>query len=302
MHPVLIFLVVVALLFVLALPYLASLSLYSLPFAMVWWVLNFPQGAPKPDDISDQERDLILRQAEEQKREAEQHIKSELRRGFSSNVRFIEHEDRFENRSNLGQQLNRSIQSAHAEIEELDSEIERLADPQLRRFLAWRNAYIAWRKLTANKTAVIGSLIGVILGAALLEFFDAIPATAFVPSFISPIIPYSALFGWVGGLGGLYIGRRRHASKAEAEIQNIEMRVDAEDSLAEDGSEDDWHEILGVPSDASTDDIHAAYKVAIRRCHPDMVANMSDNIRDAALNDTKRINDAYERARVIKGL
>jgi DnaJ like chaperone protein len=65
---------------------------------------------------------------------------------------------------------------------------------------------------------------------------------------------------------------------------------------------EEWHQIVNVSEDASNADIKRAYKEAMKRCHPDMVANLSDNIREAALNDTVRINAAYERARAARGL
>jgi hypothetical protein len=302
MQAVFIFIGLVAVLFILALPYLASLSVYALPGAVLWWFSNFPKGeGPKLEDVSDQDSDAILKRVEEQKRAAELHIKSELRRGFSSNVRFIELENRFENRSNLGQELNRSIQESFAEVEELGRHIELLADPRLRRFLAWKNSYIYWRELAQYRTAVIGALIGTIIGLAILGFFDPELRTVYVPSFINPAVAYSSLFGWAGGLLGLYIGRRRHASLAEAEINSIDIETHNDEIIVQDAPEEDWPEILSVPSDASSDDIRKAYKAAIRRCHPDIVANMSENIQQAALNETQRVNDAYKRARELRG-
>jgi hypothetical protein len=301
MHPIVIFIALVAVLFVVALPYLASLSLYSLPVAMFWWFSNFPKGqGPQLEDVSDQDGDAVLTRVEEQKRAAEQHIESELRRGLSGNVRFIERENRFENRSNLGQQLNRSMQNSFAEIEELDKNIELLADPQLRRFIAWREGYAAWRELARYKTAVTGAAIGTVIGLAILEFSGPSLTAAYVPGFIDPAIAYSSLFGWVGGLLGLYFGRRHHASQAEVDIDNMNIESSNE-TVVEDTSSGDWAEILGVSPDASDDDIRRAYKQAIRRCHPDMVANMSGNIQEAALLETQRINDAYARAREHRG-
>ncbi|WGD53766.1 J domain-containing protein [Bradyrhizobium sp. CB1650] len=306
MHPVIIFIVLAAILFVLALPYLASLSLYSLPVAVAWWLSKIPKGdGPKLADIPDEAGDAILERFKEQKRAAEAHVQSERRRGRAANVRFIEREDRFENRSNLGQGLNRSIEAGLAEIEELDEHIERLADPGLRRFLAWRNDYIAWCELGRYRGAVLGAVLGTIAGLVVLEVFDAAPSTVFVPNFIGPTIVYSLLFGWVGALLGLFLGRRHLATRAEAEIEAMEAAADdtqtEEHIVAATMPDEDWHEILGVAADASNDDIRQAYKAAIRRSHPDFVANMSENIQQAAVGETQRINDAYRRAKELRG-
>jgi DnaJ-domain-containing protein 1 len=62
-----------------------------------------------------------------------------------------------------------------------------------------------------------------------------------------------------------------------------------------------WHEVLRVAPDASTQDITIAYKKAIKKCHPDTVANHSELIKQAAAAEATQINMAYRDARAARG-
>lgn len=53
------------------------------------------------------------------------------------------------------------------------------------------------------------------------------------------------------------------------------------------------YEILGVASDASADEIRAAYQALVRQYHPDRVASMASEFREVAERRTKEINAAY---------
>ncbi|MBI3179245.1 MAG: J domain-containing protein [Deltaproteobacteria bacterium] len=55
------------------------------------------------------------------------------------------------------------------------------------------------------------------------------------------------------------------------------------------------YEILGVPANASQDEIRSAYQRLIQQYHPDRVEQMGPELRDLALRRTKEINAAYER-------
>jgi len=57
-----------------------------------------------------------------------------------------------------------------------------------------------------------------------------------------------------------------------------------------------WHEVLGVPRDATPDQIRKAYEEKSAEYHPDRVAGMSPEFRESAIRLTRRINDAYEEA------
>lgn len=57
------------------------------------------------------------------------------------------------------------------------------------------------------------------------------------------------------------------------------------------------YEVLGVPANATTGEIRAAYQRLVRENHPDRVADMSPEIRELAERRTKEINAAYEKLR-----
>lgn len=57
-----------------------------------------------------------------------------------------------------------------------------------------------------------------------------------------------------------------------------------------------WWEVLGVPRDASRDEIALAYKRRISEYHPDKVAQMGEEIRALADSKSKEINAAYDEA------
>jgi hypothetical protein len=48
-------------------------------------------------------------------------------------------------------------------------------------------------------------------------------------------------------------------------------------------------------------EITAAHRIAIRKCHPDTVADRSEVIRRAAATEAEQINVAYDRARAARG-
>jgi DnaJ-class molecular chaperone len=61
------------------------------------------------------------------------------------------------------------------------------------------------------------------------------------------------------------------------------------------------YEVLKVSQEASISDIKSAYRDAIKRCHPDTVADRSDSIREAAEAEAQLINSAYEMIRNARG-
>ena len=57
-----------------------------------------------------------------------------------------------------------------------------------------------------------------------------------------------------------------------------------------------WHEVLGVPPDATLDQIRDAYEEKSAQYHPGRVAGIGPEFEETALRMTRRINDAYEEA------
>lgn len=62
-----------------------------------------------------------------------------------------------------------------------------------------------------------------------------------------------------------------------------------------------WHETLGVPSHATVDEIHSAYRSLISQYHPDKVANLGAELRELADRKSKEITSAYRNAMQLRG-
>lgn len=65
-------------------------------------------------------------------------------------------------------------------------------------------------------------------------------------------------------------------------------------------SEADWPSVLGVPEDASEDQIKSAWREKIKEYHPDKVQTLGPKLREIADAETKRLNQAYEAALAAK--
>lgn len=57
-----------------------------------------------------------------------------------------------------------------------------------------------------------------------------------------------------------------------------------------------WHEVLGVSSRASLEEVQSAYRERIGKYHPDKVASLGQELRDLAETKSKEINRAYNEA------
>ncbi len=57
-----------------------------------------------------------------------------------------------------------------------------------------------------------------------------------------------------------------------------------------------WHEVLGVSSAATREQITAAYREQISQYHPDKVARLGAEIRALAERKSAQLNAAYDRA------
>lgn len=63
-----------------------------------------------------------------------------------------------------------------------------------------------------------------------------------------------------------------------------------------------WHDVLGVGSDCTNDEIKAAYRREMSAYHSDRVAVLGVKLREVAELQSKKINAAYERARSERGM
>jgi hypothetical protein len=75
------------------------------------------------------------------------------------------------------------------------------------------------------------------------------------------------------------------ADEPEHETETLEADTDS-----------DWIKVLGISAKADINEVKDAYKVLIKKNHPDRVQDMSPAFRILAEAETKKINAAYRRA------
>lgn len=85
---------------------------------------------------------------------------------------------------------------------------------------------------------------------------------------------------------------------------NNENRKKEDRSKFESGtnSSERAYEILGLSSNASDEEIRAAYLKKIKEYHPDKVQNLGEEIRILAEKKTSEINQAYEYIKNIRNI
>jgi hypothetical protein len=74
------------------------------------------------------------------------------------------------------------------------------------------------------------------------------------------------------------------------------QRVEAPLAPVEGCNESAWFSVLGLPPSAGIDEVKQAYKMQIKKNHPDRVADMSPSFRRLAERETKKLNAAYQEA------
>jgi hypothetical protein len=79
-----------------------------------------------------------------------------------------------------------------------------------------------------------------------------------------------------------------------AETENAEGNDEPGEADATDGEERAWYELLEVEPGATDEEIKAAYREQIKKCHPDQVANLDHEFQELADRKTKALNAAYE--------
>ena len=63
-----------------------------------------------------------------------------------------------------------------------------------------------------------------------------------------------------------------------------------------------WHDVLGVSSQASVDEIRSAYRRLMSQYHPDKVASLGSELRELADRKSKEITGAYREAMRLRGV
>lgn len=65
------------------------------------------------------------------------------------------------------------------------------------------------------------------------------------------------------------------------------------------GADGAWHDVLGLPSSATIEQVKEAFKRLVKQNHPDRLHDMSPALRTLAETETKRLNAAFRQALVI---
>ncbi|MCZ6571383.1 MAG: DnaJ domain-containing protein [Deltaproteobacteria bacterium] len=103
----------------------------------------------------------------------------------------------------------------------------------------------------------------------------------------------------IGGLTYFYRNRvREYAARATQESGGQDQRERSGRAQAKASeSSSDPHEILGIDSSASGEEIQAAYKARMHEYHPDKVAHLGEELQKVAHRKAVEIQQAYEQLR-----
>jgi hypothetical protein len=302
------------------LPYLFTLSFYAFPLFLAY-LLTFSGWDRRPiiESLDEDRVAAAMRALLSSKREISVEIESIKVRGAAEGVRYLHAQDRFEMRSRRGQQLNDVLDSARSRLDDVNTRIGHAQHPKFRRLPAWLQATSVWRRGRSFRRAFCVAVIGTITLVALLEMWtypgkrtDLLVWNA-MPTLISTGVEVGAIAGWVLGVLTLLISLRTDRRAEERDLENLGNDVDIQGPEAvsnsdsfDDPEEDSSavgnpYEVLNISRQASTADIKDAYRRAMKRCHPDTVADRSQSIRDAAEAEAQRLNAAYDLVRNERG-
>ncbi len=103
----------------------------------------------------------------------------------------------------------------------------------------------------------------------------------------------------IGGLIYFYRNRvREYAARATQESGGQDQRERSSGAQAKASeSSSDPHEILGIDSSASGEEIQAAYKARMHEYHPDKVAHLGEELQKVAHRKAVEIQQAYQQLR-----
>ena len=62
------------------------------------------------------------------------------------------------------------------------------------------------------------------------------------------------------------------------------------------------YKILGIEPTATDEEVKKAYREMAKKNHPDLVNNLGEDVRQAAVKKFQEINDAYETIKKQRGL
>lgn len=302
-----------------AIPYIVTAAFYTLPLLLIYLFRNISKGScPELVETAESATQQALQALQAKRSELFEQIDAILSQGRAEGVRYIEREDRFELRSNRGQELNAELETAGAALAEVETKIEVAQDPELNRIIGWEAALYEWHRRRAFRVALYAALL-VFLGGILVIELSAdmrgveLPLWNPAPSLFRASFAISAMIAWIVVPIVLFVSLRvcRNAAEQRYVTAWNEM-VDSLNTEQDDSEEPSFDEspepaienpygVLKVPVDAAVAEIKVAYRSAIKLCHPDTVADRSDAIKEAAEQESLRINLAYETIRAERG-
>jgi hypothetical protein len=305
----------------LSLPYLWTATFYAFPALLVYLAANATKE-PRPtlEQMTTAQMKAISEALQANRNACSHEIAAIIERAKREGVRFLDHQDRFEIRSRRGQELNRELEYARSLLSEVEEQIGIAQHPDGLRVLAWAGALGAWYRGRSFRLAFLAALLTAVGVSALWEAYSFVTSKEVMnvlmwnpaPGWIRNGVVFGVQLGWLAGFLTLSILLRYYRRVAmrlsdpsrwgpedpvfERVISDFEEVISNRDAGIEspkaEGSFDPY-KVLGVDRNASTQEIKNAYRDAIKRCHPDTVADRSDSIRDAAEAETQQINNAY---------
>ena len=85
-------------------------------------------------------------------------------------------------------------------------------------------------------------------------------------------------------------------------MEELEQMLNLRSGASSSSSLDDAYKVLGISSNATNDEVKAAYRKMALKHHPDKVAALGEDVRKAAEKKFQEINDAKDRIYKARGL
>ena len=224
---------------------------------------------------------------------------------------------------------NDEVDDLHAHAQLLRETIVRLKRRPLQRLRSWMH-------LISSKSALGRGLAAHVVGFALLLVifrgpeqpawadevttgartvlawypFDArlFYANAVATGFAAAAVPLFYLARWIGLRReyGYEFNTFKELARSDPgqlfdQLDIAEAGADAARGAdtTEAGADGAWHDVLGLPSSATIEQVKEAFKRLVKQNHPDRLHDMSPALRTLAETETKRLNAAFRQALVI---
>jgi len=223
-------------------------------------------------------------------------------------------ETRFDTRSKLGRELNAGIDVAAERIRALSNDIVGVRSRvgtslpfydwhlEVDEWHRWETSHSALRKagvvfLASAVGAYVISLFGgsrfsfLLVVAALIALISYALFKRFQPVEWSDKVDARVYADWLE-LSDKWTGQ---------DFEHHFVDGSEEEPSPETDEVSDWHLVLNVAASSSPDEIKSAYRNAVKNYHPDRVAGLGEKLREVAESETRRLNAAYQAARLQKG-